>query len=1171
MRYLLVLAALCCSVGIVSAQTLGSLTGEVKDPSGAIAPNVTVTLKNVATNAIRTNATNSSGVYNFPDIEPADYLVSVAATGFETITSNFTLQVQQHARLDFTLTVGQATQTIEVSANAAQLNTEDATVGTVIEEKRIVDLPLSSRDYFQLVALSPNVQYGFTAPAQASGREGGTRASITISTGGTRSAWQNYTLDGVTNLDIDFNLYIILPSVDMIQEFKAQGGVYPAEFGREAGQVNVSTKSGTNALHGAVFEFLRNIDLDARSRNFVPPVAPKNPYEQNNFGFVAGGPVWIPKVFNGKNKLFWETNWEGFKEHQVNFGTNTVLTAAMRNGDFSALLNAPSSPVQLMDPTSRTCAPVGASSSCPVSTPSSTIGGTGTQTYTASPFPNNQIPVSLFPASTATLLKYMPMPNGVGIGGLPGSAPIQNNFSYSALTPTNKAQLNQRVDYNESPNSQWFARYSWTSESIFAPDFSGFAGQYTDTSAQQWVGSNTRVLSPTKVNEARWGYSEIMNSIQEQLGGVENVTKDLGIPISLAAGDLWGIPQINLSNNLSGFGNSTNGPYIFHNKYHEFVDNFTWNLGKHSIRFGGEYRHNEFPSFGNEYTRGSFTYSGAYTADPTSAGTNKLTPGYSGADLVLGDFSQASMAVSAANTDYTSNEWGLYIDDTWKVTPKLTVTAGLRWEVAQPLLDTDGNQISAELRQPEPNYEGCAPSCGNPAVTNLALHPIYERTGTGNFWDGIGWINPSEAVERPGVGRLSSTNYLNFAPRVGIAYSPSSKWVVRAGFGIFYDQESKNSIFDTNRNQAGRFTSNQNTHLAPSFTYTNFINTAQLPVVINPSGLSWGVDPQLPTTYTSTWVLNVQRQFGQGTTLEVGFNGNESTHTDYLTNENQALPGSYGLSLPTIVPYPEFNAIQYLVAQGTGNYNGLGVKLTQRFGKNMTALAGYTWSRAMSEVSAIRGASGDFSPQNNLCRQCDYAPADYDVPQRLVVSLLYNLPFGKGQRWANKHKVVDVLAGGWQTTSIFTMQSGSPVNLSSGLDASGNTGYSPDNNRLNCSGISPTQAFNNQTDLYINPAAFYNQNVVPDSYASFGNCGQNAFFSMHWWNWDASAIKDFHITEGQKLQFRGEFFNLPNHVAIGGGPSGWGTTTQTPSATFGLVRGTATGQRIIQFGLKYIF
>jgi hypothetical protein len=1172
MRHLVFAAVLCLSAGVLSAQTLGSLTGEIKDPSGAVAPNVAVTLTNVATNGTRNNVTNGAGIYSFPDIEPADYRVTLKASGFETISSTFTLQVEQHARLDFSLVVGQATQTIEVSGVAATLNTEDATVGTVIEEKRIVDLPLSSRDFFQLVALSPNVNYGFTAPAQASGREGGTRASITISTAGSRSAWQNYTLDGVTNTDIDFNLYIILPSIDMIQEFKSQSGVYPAEFGRDAGQVNVSTKSGTNNLHGAVFDFLRNIDLDARGRNFILPVATKNPYQQNQFGFAVGGPVWIPKVYNGKNKLFWETNWEGLKIKQVNFNTSTFLTPAMRSGDFSAF------GFPLYNPNSRTCT-AAAGSTCPISTPVSTVGGTGTQTYTAAPFPNNQIPVSMFPPSTATFLAIMPLPNGPGSPNQPGNAPIANNYTWTGLSPTTKWQYNQRVDWNENSNTQWFGRYSWTTESLFSPGATGFDGSLTNTSAQQWVVSNTHIFSPTKVNEARWGYSKLQNTIAQQLAGVTNFTQELGIPISLTTGSLWGIPQINMGESLSGFGNSTNGPYIFNNKYHQFVDNFTWTLGKHAVRFGGEYRHNEFPSFGNEYTRGSFTYNGDYTADPTGAGTNKASPGYIGADFLLGDFDQASMAVSAANTDYTSNEWALYIDDTWKVTPKLTVTAGLRWEVAQPLLDTDGNMESAELRAPAYNYQTlCAPNCGPPGaglnVANLALHPIYDRTGTnGNYWQGVNFINPALAVERNGQygARLVNTYYKNFAPRLGVAYSPNSKWVIRTGFGIFYDQESKNSIFDTNRNQAGRFTSNQNLHIAPTFTYTNFISTASLPFVIDPSGLSWGVDPQLPTTYTEQWLMNVQRQFGTGTTIEAGYNGNMDIHTDYLTNQNQALPGYVGLSLPTIVPYPELNAVQYLVAQGTGNYNGLGVKVTQKLGKNATLLAGYTWSKAMTQISAIRGSSGSFSPQNNLCRNCDTAVADFNVPQRLVISALYTIPTGKGQRYLNHGGIVNQIVGGWQTSSIFTMQSGAPVNLASGLDALGNTGYSPDNNRMNCTGINPLTTFNNQTDQYLNVAAFANQVAIPGSYATEGTCGQNAFRAMRWWNWDASAIKDFQVKEGQKLQLRVEGFNPLNHVAIGGGPSGWGTQTTTPSPTFGITRGTSTGQRIIQVALKYVF
>lgn len=284
---------------VVYPQTLGSITGEVTDPSGAITPNAPVTVTNIATNASRSTATNSAGIYLFPDLVPGTYNVKVETPGFEPqIKTNIILQVQQRARVDFTLVVGQATQTVEVSAAAASLATEDATVGTVIESQRIQELPLNGRNFFQLVALSPNVSYGFAPAAQAAGRMGGTRSTITISQAGSRATWQNYTLDGVANTDLDFNLYIVLPSVDALQEFKVQSGVYPAEFGREAGQVNVATKPGTNDFHGTAFEFLRNDALDAKPYDFVPPVPAKQPYRQNQYGYTVGGPVWIPKLFN---------------------------------------------------------------------------------------------------------------------------------------------------------------------------------------------------------------------------------------------------------------------------------------------------------------------------------------------------------------------------------------------------------------------------------------------------------------------------------------------------------------------------------------------------------------------------------------------------------------------------------------------------------------------------------------------------------------------------------------------------------------------------------------------------------------------------------------------------------------------------------------------------------
>ena len=242
---------------------------------------------------------------------------------------------------------------------------------------------------------------------------------------------------------------------------------------------------------------------------------------------------------------------------------------------------------------------------------------------------------------------------------------------------------------------------------------------------------------------------------------------------------------------------------------------------------------------------------------------------------------------------------------------------------------------------------------------------------------------------------MIDTDYHNFAPRVGFAYSPNDKWAIRGGFGIFYSQESKNSIFDLNRNLTGRTTTQPNTQIAPQYDYQNIVNASTLPVVIDPSGLTWGAEQAMPTTYTMTYVLNVKRQFGTGTTVEVGYNGNEDRHLDYLNNENQPIPGI--TPFPVRAPYPELNAIQYLLAQGVGNYNGLGVKLTQRFSSGMTALIGYTWSKALDDMSAIRGVGNDFAPENALCRSCDYGPSDYNVPQRLVASILYPLPFGKGQ------------------------------------------------------------------------------------------------------------------------------------------------------------------------------
>lgn len=1138
------------------AQTGGAISGEVKDQSGAVVPNATVTVTNTATNVARTTSTNPSGLYLFPDLIPGPYLVKASATGFQTaVTSNIELQVQQTARVDFTLNVGQASQTVEVAANAAMLTTDNATVGTVIEEQRIMDLPLNGRSYFSLVALSPGVTTGFIPAAQAAARLGGSRGALTIAVSGGRSTWENYTLDGITNTDIDFNTYILQPSVDALQEFKVQTGIYPAEFGRALGQVNAATKPGANEFHGTMSEFLRNDKFDARDYDFssatrsaANPSPGKQPYRQNQYGYTLGGPVWIPKIFNGKNRLFFMSNFEGFKSRRTTTPIGTTLTTAMRNGDFSSIL--PSNPIA--DPDSR--------------------GGTFpniTQTF----FPGNIIPPSRLSAGSKVLLKWMPEPNQPAAPGLPF-----RNYQYALSVPVDKDTVTERIDFNESSKSQWFGRYSWNEESSFAanPGPNLVDGNVLYTRASQWVVSNVRTFSSNKVNELRFGYNSLFNNITQQLAGKEDVDAELGVPVKVTDTNSWGIPNISLSQNLTSFGNPTSSPFQISDKYLQWVDNFSWVKGKHSLRFGGEYRYNQFPQLGNEFPRGQFLFDGrmtqGYTA--TSATTAQASGGYTGADFMLGDTYDAIIAVALAKADYRNSEWATYVDDTWRIHPKLTLSLGFRWEVAQPLFDAAGLQPNVQLQQPLPNQAN---------VPDLSKHPVYVRTGNGgDFYDGIAFryapywqgagasSGPTLQTVRDGRmgSRMIDTNYRNLAPRIGIAWSPSPQWSIRTGFGIFYAQESKNSIFDLSRGMGGRATTLvQHNYDAPTFTYTNFLNAASLPVTV-PVGLTWGAAQHLPTSSTMQYILNVQRSFGQSTTVEAGYTGSVSRHLCYLLDENQGIL-SASLSSLQRLPYPEWGAsgIQYLMCDGNGNYNALSFKVTQRFAAGLNTLLAYTWSQSLDDTSNIRGTVGsDFSPQNALCpTKCEYGPSDFNIPHRFVASVLYSLPFGKGKRFLDHGGALNQIVGGWELSTITSLQSGGVVNTSSW--DSGGTNFISNATRLNCvAGVNAVLPDPNQNGWF-NPTAFSNPVA-----ATFGNCSRNNLRGPWLGNEDFSVIKFFRLTERRNLEFRTEMFNAPSHVLLDtGGQLSWGNgSSPLPAATFGRIT-SARNMRQIQFALKLNF
>ncbi len=736
------------------AQTFGTVTGEVKDASGAAVAGAQVQVRNQATNGLREAVTNEDGVYTIPALVPGMYDIKAQKSGFKVATrTNIELQVQQTARIDLALEVGQVSESVEVSALAPLLTTENATTGAVIEQKRITDLPLNGRNFLSLVALSPNVTYGFAPAGQISGRQGGSRGDLTMSIAGSRATWSNYTLDGITNTDINFNLYIVLPSVEALQEFKVQTGVYPAEFGRATGQINVSTRGGSNDYHGSFFEFLRNDRLDARPYFFKDPESPtqpapeKQPYRQNQYGFTLAGPVQIPKLFDGKNRLFFMTNFEGFKSRRTTPQFFTTMTPEMRRGDFSAFPNP------LQDPLTRRR----------VTNPD------GTSTIVSDAFPNNQIPSNRFnPGSVYLLERFAPLPN-IQQSGLPN-----RNYQWLQKVAVDKDQFTGRMDFNESSSSQWFGRYSWTDELTTTPGVQ-LNGSLLYTRASQWVLANTRVFSSSKVNEFRFGYNSLLNNITQELAGKENPNEKIGTAVKVTDPNSWGLPDINLTgSNLNRFGNDANGPFTIDNKYFQVIDNFSLIKGKHSFRFGGEWRLNHFNQVGNEFARGRFTATGSFTGN-----ANTLSGGYNGADFLLGYFSTIESAVALARSAFRNNEIGLYIDDTWKLTPRLTLNIGLRWEYYQPLKDDLGLQPNFQLRQPLPSYAN---------EPDFNKHPVLVRTGRGDFYDDLSFRfrGPVQLARDGRLGdRLMNSDLNNWAPRIGIAYSPSAQWSFRTGFGVF--------------------------------------------------------------------------------------------------------------------------------------------------------------------------------------------------------------------------------------------------------------------------------------------------------------------------------------------------------------------------------------------------
>ncbi|MGH9721746.1 MAG: carboxypeptidase regulatory-like domain-containing protein [Bryobacteraceae bacterium] len=1133
MRALRLLLCLAVALAIpASAQTFGEISGEVRDQSGAVVAGARIVITNVANNATREATSNDSGIYAFPALVPGIYNLRVEKPGFKAVTRNAVeIQVQQNARIDFEMSVGQVTESVEVSAQAALLSSENATVGTVIENKRIVDLPLNGRNYLQLVSLAPNVSFGFPSAGQAGSRQGGIRADQSISVAGQRAQYNHFTLDGVENTDPNFNTFVVLPSVDALQEFKVQTGVYPAEFGRNSTQINVSTKPGGNQYHGTAFYFLRNDKLDARNYAFTTARPPKDPFKWNQFGFTMSGPITIPKLYNGTNRFFFMANYEWFRQRRKVQAVSTVPSPAAQSGNFSEL---PQGTRGIFDPRTRV-----------------NQGGT----ITAQMFPGNVIPAARIHPISQKLLAFYRAPN---LGA------ATQNFVQGQGRPIDRDQFITRGDFVESSNSQWSGRYSWGDENQ-TNEALNLNGTKIITVFNQYMASNTRVLRSNVVTETRFGYTQFYNTTGPELAFTRDVVGDLKIT-GLSSGPpvQWGIPSVSLSGVYSGFGNDSEGPYENNNSSLQFLNNTSVIHGKHTFKFGGEFRRDGYNQIGNQFARGQFTFNRNATQNLAMTG---VVTGDPFADFLLGETFQSEAAVSIANARFRATSIALYFDDTWKITQNLTINAGLRYELTPPWEDQTGRLFNGIVRQ----------DVRAASVADRSIYPFFMRQGPASQdpYAGIAIRWPNIEVRQDGTlgDKLVGTDKNDFAPRLGLTWSPSSKWVIRTGGGVFYSQDSGNPRFDMARNLAGRLRFNSNTQ-TPNLNWDNSLASLTGGVAQVPTPYTFANPYDRRTPYVMQYMFNVQRELPMNTVLEAGYLGSISHHLESLRAVNEAIPACpsrnarpgcendplAGLTIPQRSPFPNFGRIQLVDNGGNGSYNSLGTKLTKRYSNGLTYLMSYTWAKSIDTSTAIRTQGADtLFPQNSYCRSCEKARSSHDVLHRYVTSALWDLPFGKGRKYSIENGILNTFAGGWQVGSILTLQTGFPGIVTNGLDTS-NTGAIFD--RPNSTGVNAALPRGQQ-----DPQRFFDTTAFVFNLAgTHGNVGRNTIDLPGIIGWDFSLLKDFTITERHKLQFRFEAFNFPNHP-------NWGDPNRNiaAGANFGRITGTRTNMRNLQFALKYSF
>jgi hypothetical protein len=1242
----------------------GAILGTVTDASGSAVHGATVTLTNEGTSAALSTTTGNDGGYKFTPVKIGSYKLTVTLQGFETIVrAHVAVNVGENVVADFALKPGNVTTTVEVTAATPVLETQDASVGQVVDSRNVNNLPLNGRNFTFLAQLAA----GVNSP-QADTR--GNAATGAFAANGLRPAQNNYLLDGIDNNSdtVDFlngTNYVVLPPLDAVQEFKVQTSDFSAEFGRSGAAVlNATIKSGTNEFHGDVWEFFRNDKLDAADFFENAGGVPKGELRQNQFGFTAGGPVVIPKLFNGRNKVFIFGDYEGLRRVQGTILTGSVPTATEAASGYTNFqdlitgqLSAPARddalgrliPVgTILDPaTTRAVVTGGTDPLTGLPVPIPTGGSAGVTEYVRDPFgcapttmvvsiancPSlNMIPINRLDANAINLLKLYPAPT---------NGNLFSNFANSPKLFEHRNSFDTRMDINFNEKNQLFYRFSLADDPQFIPGiFGGVADgggfqQGTQTAiAEQSALGYTHTFSPTLINELRAGLNYLHTSrYSPSANDLSN--------LPLTDGQIQDIPQVPLNGGLPAFGINglaTLGSNAFLpsnevTSTFQLTDDLTKILGKHTFKMGFEWQHVKFSTLQPPWSRGEFDYNGDYTDVPNSSigntgraqfllipEANSLPAADCAAPVATNcpSFIGGSTDIRASNiaeTDDGKNYYGGYFNDDWKITRKLTLNLGIRY---------DFFGLVYEHHSAQANF---VPAAASP--TGKALYIIPPGPNSANlspsFLSDLATENITLDVTNAYGAGLGNSQKNNFAPRIGVAYQVTPKLVVRAGWGIFYNGfENRGYSPNIGENYPFQFQFNfpePNAETPITFpgclsagpggtgTFeTGFSCTPLNPLLVNANGLGLlGIQFNYQTPYEMGGNLTFQYQLTPSMSVQVGYVNTLARHLEVFPNTanqvSQILPtenpdGS-SLNPQLFIPYPDFGrGTSYAATEGSSNYNSLQTKLEKQFSNGFNFLGTYTWSKTLSDAGdllnggSLAGYRAPGVPGFGI--QGDYGLASFDIRNVFHFSGTYELPFGQGKKFMSSATgAMNKVIGGWSLNWSSTFQGGQPITL--GCPTATTSGTS-------CGALFTGQPLdlglhtdqNHLLSWFGNPGAFTQPCVLGPNSVPIPNSppgcvpltGNGALGGLTqvpgpgFKRADISIFKDLPINERFRLQFRAEFFNIANHPNFnapnfgGNGVvsiSGSGNYTSSTFGEIGSTRDAPYDPRQIQFALKLYF